>query len=138
MSCLKAGRTSRDALAEAWWQTHSLIKEAYTGVEKFRRGLKHFNILGAERFLVHVNQRVTVKNMTVMDCIMTKDTGFPCFVVGVFCLDFFSYVLILFQVQSYNQSRKHFKKPPLYLSFGNWRENGIALGCVWVIRLFIV
>lgn len=67
LSCLKAGRTGRDALAEAQQQTHSLIKDAYTGVEKFRRGLKHFSILGAERFLVHVNQRVTVKNMTIMN-----------------------------------------------------------------------
>lgn len=45
LSCLKAGRVGRDALAEAQQQTHSLIKEAYIGVEKFRVGLKDFSIL---------------------------------------------------------------------------------------------
>lgn len=43
-----------------------------------------------------------------MDYIMTKDTVFPCSVVGFFASYIFSYVLILFQVQSYNIGRERY------------------------------
>lgn len=47
----------RDDLAGVQQPTQSHIQEAYTGVEKFRVGLKHSSILGEERFLVYLKSK---------------------------------------------------------------------------------